>query len=144
MAPALACYRCGASLAELSLPLRRLDECPQCRAELHVCRMCTRYTPRLRRGCDEDDAPEVRNRESANFCDYFKPNPRAFDPANAPADAAARAELAKLFGEDRSGGAPSGGGGSGTADDDAATPWEESPSSDDDQARRDAESLFKG
>jgi len=143
MPHALACYRCGASLAELSLPLSRLDECPACRAELHVCRMCTHYTPRLMRGCDEDDAPEVRKREAANFCDYFKPNPQAFDPANASAEAAARAELAKLFGENRGDGRPRDDAGSGSANDGGETAPDDSPSSADDRARRDAEGLFK-
>ncbi|TLZ22410.1 MAG: hypothetical protein E6K29_19320 [Gammaproteobacteria bacterium] len=43
MAHDLVCWKCGAALAELSLPLRRLDECPRCHAELHVCRMCVDY-----------------------------------------------------------------------------------------------------
>ncbi|HEX6994785.1 MAG TPA: hypothetical protein VF339_11640 [Gammaproteobacteria bacterium] len=103
MTPPLLCWRCGASLAELSLPLSRRDECPKCRAELHVCRMCVHYAPRLVRGCDEDDAPDVRDKETANFCDYYKPSPQAFDAAQASADAAARAELAKLFGEPAAG-----------------------------------------
>jgi len=99
VSPSLLCWHCGASLAELSLPLSRRDECPKCRAELHVCRMCVHYAPRLLRGCDEDDAPDVRNKETANFCDYFKPSPKAFDAGRASAEAAARAELARLFGE---------------------------------------------
>lgn len=91
---ALRCYRCGESLAELSLPLRRLEECPQCHAHLHVCRMCQRYAPRLPSGCTEQDALEVRDKASANFCDYFKPNPGAFDPAQSAKadDALARAQ----------------------------------------------------
>ena len=36
----LSCWKCGASLAELTLPLRRLEECRACGAELHVCRLC--------------------------------------------------------------------------------------------------------
>lgn len=99
----LLCWRCGASLAELSLPLARRDECPQCRVELHVCRMCVHYAPRLLRGCDEDDAPDVRDKQTANFCDYYRPSPKAFDGGQSAADAAARAELAKLFGDASSG-----------------------------------------
>jgi len=98
VAEPLLCWRCGESLAELTLPLSRRDECPKCRAELHVCRMCVHYAPRLLRGCDEDDAPDVRDKETANFCDYFKPSPRAFDAGRASAEAAARAELEALFG----------------------------------------------
>lgn len=99
MTEPLYCWRCGAPLAELSLPLSRRDECPKCRAELHVCRMCVHYAPRLLRRCDEDDAPDVRDKETANFCDYYRPSPTAFDAGTSAADAAARAELSKLFGD---------------------------------------------
>ena len=94
----LRCYRCGHSLADLSLPLRRLEECPECRTHLHVCRMCTRFAPRLPTGCSEQDAPEVRDKASANFCDYFAPSPDAFDARFGTAEARARAELDALFG----------------------------------------------
>jgi hypothetical protein len=41
----LICWKCGASLAELTLPLSRTDFCRACRAEVHVCRMCRFYDP---------------------------------------------------------------------------------------------------
>ena len=97
MADALRCYRCGESLAELSLPLRRLEECPKCRAQLHACRMCTRFAPRKPKGCIEDDAPEVRDKQAANFCDYFKPNAGAYNPAERQAQDAAKSALDSLF-----------------------------------------------
>ena len=95
----LRCYRCGQSLAALSLPLARLDECPNCIAHLHACRMCKHYAPRAPSGCSEDDAHEVRDKAAANFCDYFKPSASAFDPAEAAATARARAALEGLFGD---------------------------------------------
>lgn len=131
MAETLACWRCGASLAELSLPLSRRDECPECRAELHVCRMCVHYAPSLPDGCDEEDAPEVRGKENANFCDYFKPSRSAFDAGQAGADDAARAELARLFGEPVPGGTD--------AASNEASPSEHEP----DDALSEAEALFK-
>jgi len=97
MAGGLRCYRCGESLAALSLPLTRLDECPKCRAQLHVCRMCERFAPRLPKGCVEEDAPDVRDKKSANFCDYFKPSAAAFDAAAQQAEQAARTALDSLF-----------------------------------------------
>jgi hypothetical protein len=93
----LHCYRCGESLAALSLPLTRLDECPKCRAQLHVCSMCERFAPRLPKGCTEDDAPDVRDKKSANFCDYFKPNANAYDSGAQAAEQAAKAQLDALF-----------------------------------------------
>lgn len=97
MAHDLKCYGCGESLAALTLPLRRAEECPKCRVQLHVCRMCERYAPRKPKGCTEEDAPEVRDKKAANFCDYFKPSPRAFNPAEHQAEAAARSKLDSLF-----------------------------------------------
>ena len=93
----LRCHRCGESLAALSLPLTRLDECPKCRAQLHVCKMCERFTMRNPKGCLEEDAPDVRDKKSANFCDYFKPTPKAFDAAAQTAEQAARSTLDSLF-----------------------------------------------
>ncbi len=62
------------SLAKLSLPLARADECPKCRVHLHVCRMCEALRAAQAEGCSEDDAIEVRDKKAANFCDYFKPS----------------------------------------------------------------------
>ncbi len=97
MAHDLRCYRCGASLAALTPPLARLDECPECRIQLHACRMCERYAPRKPKGCSEDDAPDVRDKKAANFCDYFKPSARAYDPAEQAAEQAAKGVLDSLF-----------------------------------------------
>ena len=95
----LSCYRCGGSLAGLSLPLSRLDLCPHCGVHLHVCRMCSHYAPRLPEACDEDDAEEVRDKQTANFCDYFKPDPHVFDGRERQADQHARQALDALFGQ---------------------------------------------
>jgi len=97
MAHDLRCWRCGESLAKLSLPLGRVDECPKCRVHLHVCRMCLYYAPRKPKGCSEDDAIEVRDKKAANFCDYFKPSPRAFNSAEVEAEQKARSTLDDLF-----------------------------------------------
>jgi hypothetical protein len=99
MAHDLVCWKCGASLAVLTLPLRRLEECPRCRAELHVCRLCLDYDTRVAKHCREPIAEEVRDKEHANFCDYFKPRPGAYVPPNTAEVDKARSELDKLFGK---------------------------------------------
>ena len=121
----LSCYRCGESLEALSLPLSRLDLCPGCGVELHVCRMCRQYAPSAPDACLEEDAPEVRTKTAANFCDYFQPNPEAFDGTEKNAEDQARAQLDALFGAEDAKAA----GDSGT--------------SDADQALQQAEDLFK-
>jgi len=99
MANDLSCWKCGASLAALSLPLRRLDECPKCRAELHVCKLCVDYQPNLAKQCREPTAEEVRDKERANFCDHFKPRAGAWRPVDIAAIDASRTELERLFGK---------------------------------------------
>lgn len=95
----LSCWKCGGSLAALSLPLRRLDECPTCRAELHVCRLCVDYEPRVAKHCREPTAEEVRDKTRANFCDHFKPRAGAYVAPDTASVDAARVELERLFGK---------------------------------------------
>jgi hypothetical protein len=97
MAHDLVCWKCGAALAALSLPLRRLDECPTCRAELHVCRMCVEYHTGYAKHCREPTAEEVRDKIQANFCDFFKPKPGAYVAPNTGEVSAAKAALDTLF-----------------------------------------------
>lgn len=97
--PDLVCWKCGASLAELPLPLSRLAECPKCRAYQHACRLCRHYAPGRPRACNEQDAEEVTDKEHANFCGWFEPRDHAFKPGPAQARAsAAKATLDNLFG----------------------------------------------
>ena len=96
--PALVCWKCGASLAELSLPLQRTDECKQCRAELHACKLCEWYSTAVAKHCREPIAEEVNNKERANYCDYYKPRMDAYSDAGLTAAAKAKAELDSLFG----------------------------------------------
>jgi hypothetical protein len=94
----LVCWKCGASLAELPLPLSREAECPKCRAWLHCCRLCQFHNPRLTSQCDEERAEEVRDKEGANFCDWFKPRPDAHRPRGGEKTQAAKTRLDDLFG----------------------------------------------
>jgi hypothetical protein len=124
MTDSLQCWRCGASLAALSLPLSRQDQCPDCFVYLHNCRMCSFFDPAVVEQCREDDAEEVKNKEGANFCDYFRPNPAAHDARYVSAEGQARSQLDTLFGSADNEG-------SGTAD------------AGDDDGRDDAEGLFR-
>lgn len=96
----LICWKCGACLEALTLPLRRLDECPACRAEMHVCRLCEFYDRSKAKHCREPVAEEVRDKEKANFCDYFRPRPGAWQPSGGQAEQA-RSALEDLFGGPR-------------------------------------------
>ena len=98
----LVCWKCGNSLAALSLPLRRLEVCLACDSELHVCRMCEFYDTTVAKHCREPIAEEVRDKIRANFCDYFRPRPGAFVSHTAEREDAAQ-QLRELFGDDDDG-----------------------------------------
>lgn len=97
MAHTICCYRCGASLAALSLPLSRQDECPACGNYLHVCKMCTNFDPVVPRQCREDGAEDVTEKDRLNFCDWFIPSEAAFDATGKDAADQAKAALEALF-----------------------------------------------
>ena len=89
----------GASLVGLWCPdaSGRLDNVVLRHAELHACRMCEFYDTSKAKHCREPVAEEVKDKAVANFCDYFKPTARAFDPTEQQAENAARSTLDSLF-----------------------------------------------
>ena len=93
----IACYRCGAPLGGMSLPFSRQDQCPACGVDLHVCRMCVHYDPAVPAQCREDDAEEVKEKELANFCEWYMPSESAFNPQRKSEAEQAREALEALF-----------------------------------------------
>lgn len=101
MSETLVCWKCGAALTGVPMPLSRLSVCLKCGTELHVCKLCEFHEPKLRQGCLEDRAEHVQEKEHANFCDYFHPRPQAHVPRDQARTAAVRVELDVLFGGTR-------------------------------------------
>ncbi len=99
MSEELVCFRCGESLAQLTLPLSRRDQCPQCSVDLHVCKMCTHFDKHVPRQCREDGAEDVTEKERPNYCDWFVPGSAAFDTQRKSEADAARSALDALFGD---------------------------------------------
>lgn len=97
MAHNISCYRCGASLAALSLPFSRQDECPGCGNYLHVCKMCTHFDAAAARQCREDGADDVTEKDRLNFCDWFVPSDAAFDAKRKDEEDQAKSALDALF-----------------------------------------------
>lgn len=95
----IVCYRCGTSLASLSLPLSRQDSCPRCSVHLHVCKMCRHYDVSVPGQCREDDAEDVVEKERLNFCEWFVPAEGAFDAAAKAEADRSRQALDGLFGD---------------------------------------------
>ncbi len=99
MSDELVCWNCGTSLAEVERPLLRLAVCPACDVELHVCRLCRFYDPRVSDRCTEEAAEVAMNKERANFCDYFTPQTGAYTAPDESKAHAAKDQLAALFGD---------------------------------------------
>jgi len=94
----LVCWRCGISIIDLPMPLARIAECRSCHAELHVCKLCEFYDTHVADQCREPVADYVKEKQRANFCDYFRPRPGAFNPAGNGQAKVANNELNALFG----------------------------------------------
>lgn len=93
----ITCFRCGTPLGAMSLPFSRRDQCPECGIDLHVCRMCIHYDPRVPRQCREDGAEDVKEKELANFCEWYEPSDSAFEPGHKSEADRAREALEALF-----------------------------------------------
>jgi len=95
----LRCWRCGADLKRVPRPFSRFAECPACKVELHVCRMCRHYDLRYIGECNHEFADKVLDKEKANFCSYFKPSKRAYQGGEDAEKRKAEQELKSLFDE---------------------------------------------
>ena len=84
------CWACGHSLTAAFY--QREGECPQCRKQTHVCRNCRFYEPGRPNDCQEPVAEPVKDKNRANFCDYFEPSDTAYRPAADTAQLQAAAE----------------------------------------------------
>ena len=63
------CYNCGNQLPEGKL--FRSTECPSCGRDAKVCLNCSFYKPGAHWDCAETISEPVRDKERANYCDFF-------------------------------------------------------------------------
>jgi hypothetical protein len=99
MSESCTCWKCGGPLPDLLFPLARHEECPHCRAQLHVCRMCVYFDTAAPQQCREPVAENVSDKQRANFCGYFRINPHVkAGPSDQAADT--HRQLDALFGDE--------------------------------------------
>jgi len=65
------CVHCGAEI-EIVDRIGRLEECPQCGRYLHSCVQCRFHDRSYHNQCMENQAPQISDREDANFCEFFQ------------------------------------------------------------------------
>ena len=67
------CYKCNTVLPfEDGQNIGRQEECHNCYANLHCCKMCQFYDTSSYNECKEPVAQRILDKEKSNFCDYFK------------------------------------------------------------------------
>ena len=64
------CFSCGGALDDIGRVYRN-TLCPHCGADAKVCLNCRFYDPSAHWQCRETIPEEVRDKDRANFCDYF-------------------------------------------------------------------------
>ncbi len=65
--------KCPKCLTPIDLELISFkDDCPSCRTDLHACVYCTFYDEGRSNRCREPQADYVKERDRANFCEYFR------------------------------------------------------------------------
>lgn len=75
----------------------RRDECPNCGADLHCCLDCGFFEPSAPKQCREPVAELVKEKNKANFCDYFTFRDAHASSASAAEASSARKTLDDLF-----------------------------------------------
>jgi len=90
------CWKCKKEIGEISVS--RTTECPECKADLHVCKACKFYSSGSHYDCRETVEDPVSDKERSNFCDYFKYNSVSGSSADSGKAAAAKNAFDALFG----------------------------------------------
>ncbi len=76
------CYFCGTVIDD-SLRIYRETKCPNCGRDLKICYNCEFYSPGSHWDCRESIPEAVREKDRANFCEYFRfkevKNPKAIN-----------------------------------------------------------------
>jgi len=65
------CYFCKKEI-KYSGKIGFRDTCPYCSNDIHICYNCEFYEPGRYNECRETSAENVRDKERANRCDYFR------------------------------------------------------------------------
>jgi hypothetical protein len=92
----MVCHNCGREIKVVGKVLRT-DECPHCDADVHCCKNCRHFDPGKNNQCSESQAEYVREKDRANFCDYFEPNNRVPLTSRGGSQSSNRDDVRKAF-----------------------------------------------
>jgi hypothetical protein len=92
------CALCGTQV-DAGRDMSRRETCRSCGGDLHICLNCRFYSDTAHNKCIETRAEHQRDRDKANFCDYFQwgAGSPGGDKGDADAKAQAMRKLDDLF-----------------------------------------------
>jgi len=90
------CHACGKAV-QAKDKIFRSDTCSDCGRPLRCCKNCLFHDPAASNQCREPQAEWVGDKETANFCDYFRPRENGGASAGGTGSAQARKRLEDLF-----------------------------------------------
>lgn len=64
------CWKCGKEIT-IHSPVARSEVCPICDADVRVCKNCSHYEVGSQYDCKEHISEIIKDKERANFCDWF-------------------------------------------------------------------------
>lgn len=76
MAQTISCFKCQ-TINTAGDRFGRKDECSKCSSDIHSCLNCIHYDAGAYNECKEPSSDYVKDKDRANFCDYFSPNDKA-------------------------------------------------------------------
>ena len=68
----LICRQCNTE-NQISNKLGFREECMKCGQDLHACNHCEFFDPKVYNECRETSADPVKEKDRANYCDYYEP-----------------------------------------------------------------------
>ena len=68
----LKCFSCHTDL-EYPDKVGFRAECGHCGADVHCCKNCRFYDPKVYNECKETSADVVREKDRANYCEFYQP-----------------------------------------------------------------------
>ena len=92
----MVCHNCGREI-KLITKVARTEECPNCKADMHCCKNCRFFDPGRNNQCTETQAEYVRQKDRANFCDYFEPSNRVPLTTRGSSTSAPKNDVRKAF-----------------------------------------------
>lgn len=66
------CFCCQKELQFSDRKIGFREECPSCRADVHACKNCLFWDPKVYNECKETAADVVREKDRANYCEFFQ------------------------------------------------------------------------